>query len=68
MKKTLCYSLPEAKISLEQTGLDRFTVTYFLQVKDQLNYSQAAHELGACIMHHLACEGKLDNRERGSRY
>lgn len=68
MKKVLCYSLPEASITLEQTGLDRFTVTYFLQVTDQLNYSQAALELGACIMHYLACGGKLDNRERGKKY
>lgn len=51
-------------IELQQNGIDRFTVVYGLQVKSNLNYSQAARELGAAIMHMQACEGHLDNRER----
>lgn len=54
-------------VSLVQTGVDRFTVTYGQQIKRGLNYGQAAAEYGACVMHALACEGKLDNRERGER-
>jgi len=61
---TTCY---ETKISgwpikLEQRGENgRFRVTYGLQVKEGLRYADAAAELGACIMHALACEGKLGN-------
>lgn len=39
----------------------RFTVTYGLQRKTDLNYADAARELGECIFHHLACDGMLDN-------
>ena len=52
-------------IALDQQGKDRFRVTYGQQVKAGLTYSQAATELGACIMHALACDGRLDNRARG---
>lgn len=51
-------------IKLEQMGVDAFRVTYGLQVKSRLTYEQAAHELGECIFHALACEGKLDNRTK----
>lgn len=49
-------------IRLIQTGFDRFTVEYGRQIKDDLNYGEAASEYGACIMHALACESLLDNR------
>ncbi len=52
-------------IKLVQTGVDKFTVQYGKQVRKGLDYSQAAAEYGACVMHALACDGKLDNRERG---
>ncbi len=51
-------------IQLIQNGVDRFTVVYGLQIKRELDYGRAAKELGSCLMHMLACEGKLDNRER----
>ena len=54
-------------IRLEQQGVDRFTVVYGLQVKKDLTYADAASELGACIMHALACEGRLDNSEPKQR-
>lgn len=52
-------------VKVTQTGIDRFTVTYGLQVKKGLNYEQAAREFGYCVFHALACDGMLDNRERG---
>lgn len=48
-------------ITLTQTGKDSFTVTYGRQVKKGLNYSEAAHEFGCCVMHAAACEGLLVN-------
>jgi hypothetical protein len=64
MTPYICFELHLAfDISLVQTGIDAFTVIYGKQVKKYLNYHDAALELGACIMHALACEGKLDNRE-----
>lgn len=55
-----------ALIELTQRGRDSFAVRYGLQVKTGLDYAAAALELGACIMHAAACDGLLDNRERGS--
>lgn len=57
---------PNAKadqmIELHQTGFDRFTVYYGLSKTTHTSYAKAAQELGACIMHLAACEGRLDNR------
>ena len=53
-----------AGVSVTQTGVDRFTVAYGLQVKKNLNYEQAAHEFGECVFHALACESLIDNRTR----
>lgn len=63
-KITRCYTFEHGAfpIHLERQGKDRFTVVYGLQVKKDLDYGEAAMELGSCIMHTLACEGKLDNR------
>ena len=66
MPKT-CFEIPERNIALIQDGVDRFTVRYFKQVKNGLTYNKAALELGAAIMHSLACDGLLDNREKGER-
>lgn len=46
-------------IQLQQVTTDSFCVTYGKQVSTGLTYSQAAEELGGCIMHALACEGLL---------
>jgi hypothetical protein len=54
-------------ITLHQNGIDKFTVRYGLQVKENLTYAKAATELGCAIMHGLACESKLDNREKRTR-
>lgn len=64
----LCWQIELAgyPIKLEQAGRDRFIVTYGLEVKKG-DYEYAAKNLGAAIMHALACESKLDNREPGER-
>lgn len=54
-------------IALHQRGRDNFTVIYGSQVRDRLDYGEAAAELGECIMHALACEGQLDNRLKGEK-
>jgi len=53
----------DSLITLEQKDTESalFVVTYGLQRKTNLTYSQAAKELGDCIFHHLACESVLDN-------
>lgn len=45
-----------AWVAMVQTGCNKFTVIYGLQVKAGLNYAQAAKALGEAILHHLACE------------
>ncbi len=78
MKNALCFATGGANpfkdaprgsqlIELRQQGRDRFSVRYGLQLKTGLDYSAGAHELGACIMHAAACDGLLDNREKGER-
>ena len=60
------FTIPETAlpfgIRLIQSGLDRFSVVYGAQCRDNLTYADAAHELGGCIFHALACEGAIDNR------
>ena len=71
VKGKLCWKSelenPFGGIELRQAGKDNFTVRYGLQTDQDLNYGQAAAKLGQAIMHHLACEGLLDNREKGER-
>jgi hypothetical protein len=73
MKKTECIHLFAGEaprrvgVKVEQTGIDKFTVTYGLWVKKGLNYGAAAKEFGECVFHHLACNSLLDNREKGER-
>lgn len=62
-----CLELKDLDIALKQAGKDNFTVIYGKQVVGNLPYSQAATELGVCIMHALACDSKLDNRMKGER-
>lgn len=54
-------------VTLQQRGKDNFLVRYGRQCHEELNYGQAAMELGSCLMHQLACDGKLDNRTKGER-
>ena len=50
-------------VTLAQRGVDWFAVVYGKQVTYDLTYAQACEELGACLLHALACAGKLDNSE-----
>lgn len=47
-------------LTLEQKNYDRLAVQYGEQRKENLSYSVAAAEYGACLMHALACEGVLE--------
>ena len=38
-----------------------FRVTYGAEQTLMLSYDEACSELGACIMHALACNGQIDN-------
>lgn len=52
-------------IALKQHGRDSFSVLYGKQIDGPgLKYADAAAKLGQAFMHALACEGKIDNRER----
>jgi hypothetical protein len=64
----ICIKLDEWNITLEQEGPDNFSVRYGRQVRDHLDYCNAAHELGAVIMHALACDYRLDNRTPKEAY
>lgn len=47
------------KIEIFQTSRSKFTVIYGKQVKTNLTYDEAASEFGQCVLHALACEGKI---------
>lgn len=68
-KRTLCFEQPNGSfpVRLWQTGKDNFTVEYGLRIKRGLDYAGAAKELGECLMHLCACDGRLDNRAKGER-
>lgn len=50
-------------ITVHQTRMNQFTVTYGQQVKKGLNYEQAAHELGECMFHALCCDGMIEQED-----
>jgi hypothetical protein len=57
---------PYSEIKLMQAGIDNFRVIYGQDPKgrERLTYNRAALALGAAIMHRMACEDELDNREK----
>jgi len=57
----VCDHRNDLNVTLFQQGKNRFAVVYGLQIKQDLNYSDAAHEYGCCIMHALACIEKLEH-------
>lgn len=69
MKNRTCFetTISGMPIKLTQQGRDKFTVVYWKQIRNHLTYSAAATELGAAIMHALACDERLDNRLKGER-
>jgi hypothetical protein len=73
---SMVYAKPEAKhrlclqfdaVTLQQLGKDNFAVRYGRQVDAGLSYAQACAKLGQALMHQAACDGLLDNREKGER-
>lgn len=74
--KTMEYKRPEPRhklcsqiglVTLQQRGIDNFLVRYGRQVEAGLSYGEACGKLGQALMHQLACDGALDNREPGER-
>lgn len=63
MRTVLSMKMPYGLL-LEQRANGTFKVTYGKEVKDNLEYAEAAKEFGLCLFHALACEGKLDNGEK----
>ena len=49
------------KIEQQENTRGLFRVSYGAQVRDNLTYIEAAKEYELCVLHALACEGKLDN-------
>ena len=50
-------------IALAQRGPDDFRVTYGAEVDTRLTYARACAKLGQAVMHALACEDRIDNRQ-----
>lgn len=68
MNMQTCLYLKDLDVKLEQNPKTRlFTVKYGLQISRRLDYETAAAELGACIMHALACDYQLDNEPQRKR-
>lgn len=61
--KTLFEHAGEFTITLEQRESGKFRVTYGKQVRDYLDYADAACDLGKCLMHDIACSGQMDLTE-----
>lgn len=61
IKGDVCDDRDDLSICLLQQSRHRFAVVYGLQVKTGLRYAQAAAEYGECVMHSLACRGKIRN-------
>jgi hypothetical protein len=62
--KKLCWKTTiEYEIKLEQTGRDKFIVTYGADVSKG-DYEYAARKLGGAIMHALACQSLLNNERK----
>jgi len=51
-------------VTMTQHGPDSFTVRYGAQTDKRLTYAKACEELGASILHALACDGLIDNRTK----
>ena len=51
------------EITLQQNSKGEFIVSYGYQQYKTDSYKQAAKEIGVCILHALACEGKIEVKE-----
>jgi hypothetical protein len=66
-KAKVCKRFTALDVTLYQRGKDHFAIVYGKQVQDDLSYAQACMELGAALMHSLACDGRVDQRMKGER-
>lgn len=48
------------EVNLFATAENTYTVTYGLEIKRGLDLEETIQRVGSCIMHALACAGKLD--------
>lgn len=48
-------------VKLEQRASGAFRVTYGAEVKDNLTYSEAAEQMGYCLMHAMACNSLIND-------
>lgn len=48
------------RVALYSTSKGKFAVVYCLQMKEGLNYVQAAEEFGSAVMHDLASGGMIN--------
>jgi hypothetical protein len=65
MSVQVCYESTvegQATVTLLQHGCNKFSVQYGKQSTGITDYNRAAMNLGSCLMHALACAGKVDNR------
>jgi hypothetical protein len=53
----------EMGIRVEQTGWNKYTVTYGVEIHENLDYYDASTELGRCIFHRLGCDQCIDSRD-----
>lgn len=48
-------------VTLTRYKPDSYVVQYGAERRECSSYSEAAHELGECLMHSLACAGNMEN-------
>lgn len=57
----IVFETGDTLVQLRQFKNKQFRVTYGQDTRDDLGYRDAAHNLGYCLMHALACAGRIDN-------
>ena len=51
-------------VRLYQSGTGKFSVLYGSERHEKLSYEDAAREFGLCLLHALACVGRINNDHR----
>jgi len=65
-KKTPCFEITDPAqvgfpVRLYQARNGKFSVRYGSEMHDELEYGEAARQLGLCLFHALACVGRINN-------
>lgn len=58
--KTIDTTNTDIPVTLEQRSNGRFRVTYGCEIRDNLDYADAARIYGECLFHSLTCAGALE--------